>query len=187
MTEKIPAFLLITFASLFNNLLVPFAIYFKKYGFFKKRKKDFVGCNFWGIIMDGFLAAAINLTALNFLLETKPKILPLDIKIAAFMGLLSMIFAHLWMVARRWKIWIMPQPWHFNSAGYWHMLSMTLQMSFLFYPLVILLQNPSLLTAPITQSSLILIFLFSLLFLLAFHQSNKGLKLGRLHLNKEPW
>jgi hypothetical protein len=187
MTEKSPAFLFILTASLLNNLIIPFVIYFKKYGLFKKRNKNFIGCNAWGIIMDGFLAGAINLTALNFLLALKPKILMVDIKIALFMGLASMIFAHLWMSARRWKIWVMPQPWHFNSAGYWHMVSMTTQMSFLFYPLVIILKNPSLLSAPITQFSLILISLFTFLFLLAFHLSNKGLKIGRFHLNKEPW
>jgi hypothetical protein len=187
MTEKSPAFLFILTASLLNNLIIPFVIYFKKYGLFKKRNKNFIGCNAWGIIMDGFLAGLINITALNFLLALKPKILLDDIKIALFMGLASMIFAHLWMSARRWKIWVMPQPWHWNSAGYWHMVSMTIQMSFLFYPLVIILKNPPLLAEPITKPSIIFISLLTLLFLLAFHLSNKGLKIGRFHLNKEPW
>lgn len=187
MLNKLPFFFGILIASLINNLLIPFAIYYKKYGFFQKRKNDFIGCNSWGIIMDGILAGAINIVALNLLSELKPKIKIEDIINAFILGFCAMIFAHSYMVLARWKIWIMPRPWQFNLAGYWHIISMTLQMSFLFYPILLILGNLSLLEKDIVKISLTLLFFFTLLFILSLKLMKKGVKIGRLHISSNPW
>lgn len=187
MLDKLPFLFGILIASLINNLLVPFAIYYHKYGFFKKRKKDFIGCNTWGIIMDGILAGLINIVALNLLLTIKPQVETEDIKIAFILGLAAMATAHIYMVVAKWRIWIMPRPWQFNLAGYWHIISMTLQMSFLFYPLILILKNFSFLDYDIVKISVILIFFFALLFLLCLKLSKKGVKIGKLYISNKPW
>ena len=187
MMEKLLLFLIILFASCLNNLIIPYAIFIKKFGIFKKRSKGFVGVGIWGIIMDGIIAGLINVTALNFLLEIKPGIFHTDILTAIVAGFISMIAIHIFMSVRRWKVWIMSKPWNWNAAGYWHMISTTIQMSFLFYPLVVTAKNPSILNRDITIISLILIFLLTILFIIAFHFDNKGLRIGKLHLSNKSW
>ncbi len=187
MPDKLLYLFAILIASLINNLLIPFVIYYQKYGFFKKRKKDFIGCNSWGIIMDGIFAGLINIAALNLLLEIRPQIVMEDLKIAFILGFAIMILAHIYMVLAKWKIWIMPLPWQFNLAGYWHLISMTLQMSFLLYPFVLIYRSPTLLKNDIIQNSILWIIFFSLLFLLSLNLSKKGLKIGRFHISNKPW
>ncbi len=187
MPEKIIFFLLILSASCLNNLLIPFFIYYKKYGFFRKRNKNFIGCNSWGIIMDGILAGLINIVMLNLLLNIKLRVKIEDMIIAFILGFVSMLLAHIYMVVAKWKIWIMPKPWQFNLAGYWHIISMTLQMSFLFYPLILIMKNPFLWGEDIVQTSLTLIFFFALLFLLCLKLMKKGVKIGNLNISNKPW
>lgn len=138
--------------------------------------------------MDGLLAGLINATALNFLLEIQPKILAADIKIAFWSGLAAMVGAHVFMSVRKWPVWIMPRPWHWNMAGYWHMTSMTLQMSFLFYPLVVILRNPTLLSSRITILTLTLASFSAVLFLVLLYLSSRnGLRVGRIRIGTEAW
>lgn len=187
MPDKLPFLSGILLASLLNNLLVPFAIYYQKYGFFKKRNKDFIGCNTWGIIMDGILAGLINIIAFNLLLEIKPRLELESLTMAFVLGFLSMVAAHTWMSVNRWKIWIMPRPWHWNMAGYWHMISMTLQMSFLFYPLILILKNPFLWEKALVKISLIVITFFALCFGLSLQLMKKGVRIGKFRISNKPW
>lgn len=187
MPEKILFFCIILFASSLNNLLIPFLIYYKKYGFFRKRNKDFIGCNAWGIIMDGILVGLMNITAFNLIYDLKSNLFIDDIKLSIFIGFLSMVATHIWMTVRRWKIWIMPTPGRFNSAGYWHMISMTIQLSFLYYPLILIGENSSLLQLEITIFSLMAGVLLSILFLLSLYFSRTGLKIWKLNLSNQPW
>lgn len=187
MLDRFPFLFGILIASLLSNLFIPFAIYYQKYGFFKKRRKGFIGCNTWGIIMDGVLAGLINIAALNLLLDLNPIVEVEDIKMAFFLGFAAMILAHLYMVWAKWNIWIMPRPWQFNLAGYWHIISMTLQMSFLSYPLLLIWKNSSLLEKEIVRVSFMLIFFFSCLFLLSLKLMKKGVRIGRLHISSNPW
>jgi len=187
MLLKLFLFVLISIFSCVNNLFIPFVIYYQKYGFFKKRNKDFIGCNGWGIIMDGFLAALINIIVLNYLLETKQSASYDSLEISLIFGIYTTIIIHYLMSVFKWKYWIMVKPWHWNSAGYWHMFSMTIQMTFIYYPLIIIWQNPRLLTLLITKYSLTIETIFVCLFALALYLSNKGIRIGRIHINKEPW
>jgi hypothetical protein len=139
--------------------------------------------------MDGILAALINITALNWLLEIKPGFLLSDLTLAVLLGFTSMILNHAIMSILKWNVWIMPRPWHWNAGGYWHMVSMTIQMSFLFFPLIILFNNPPLWQESITQFTLSSITFLTALFGLALYFSSrkKDLKIGPLHISNKPW
>lgn len=187
MPAKPVYFIAIFILSLINNLLVPFTIYYFKYGFFKKRNKDFIGCNTWGIIMDGILAGLVNITALNMLIDLHADIKTADIMISIILGFLFMLGAHFYMVWAKWKIWIMPRPWKFNLAGYWHLFSMTIQMSFLFYPIILVINNPLLWEKEIVKASFSAILILSILFLLCLILMKKGVKLGFIKISNQPW
>lgn len=187
MPAKPVYFIGILILSLINNLLVPFTIYYFKYGFFKKRNKDFIGCNTWGILMDGVLAGLINIIALNMLITLGLQIKIIDVAVSTFLGFLFMILAHLYMVWAKWKIWIMPRPWKFNLAGYWHLFSMTVQMSFLFYPLVLVFENPYLWKSEIVKTSFFAILILAFLFLLCLILMKKGVKIGFIKISNQPW
>src|SRR5574340_1533872 len=122
--------------SVVNNWLVPLTIYASKFGLFKKRPKEFIGCNDWGVVMDVILAGAINLTIWQYLLTIDPVIKQEDLVKALLGGFGFMVVTHFWMAVTFWKEWIMPEPFRWNAGGYWHMVSMTLQMAYAFYPLV---------------------------------------------------
>lgn len=162
-------------------------IYYKKYGLFKKRGPDFIGINGWGIIMDGILACLMNITAVNFLLEIKPEILKEDLLLAFLCGLIFMISAHTYMSVKKWKIWIMPRPWQWNEAGYFHMFSTTIQVGFLTYPVILIIKNPALLSYKITQSSLIFFAFLLSLFILSLHLMKDGIKIGKFTISGKFW
>lgn len=187
MTEKLQLLLIITIFSWVSNLIIPLAIYIKKYGILKKRPEEFVGCNAWGIIMDGILANLMNITAMNFYIENRMPINPENIKISLLIGIVITAISHVTMAVREWEIWIMPSPWRWNEAGYWHMVSMTLQMAFFTYALVTIIQNPGLLLEQITIISMIFMSVWILFFLVALYFMSKGLRMGKLYLNYKPW
>lgn len=189
MTDKLYLFLLITIASFFNNLIIPYIIYAQKFGLFKNRQKDFIGVNGWGIIMDGLLAACMNVVAINFLYEVSPVLKPTDLILSLFIAIVLTTASHILMAVRKWKIWIMPRPWHWNEAGYWHMFSMTVQFFFLAYPLIILLENYNLLFSKIVQFSLFLFISLFILFIFALYcYDNKiEFKLGKITIKSRPW
>ncbi|MBI4359046.1 MAG: hypothetical protein HY577_00420 [Candidatus Nealsonbacteria bacterium] len=184
-SEKLPLFLLILCLSLLNNLLIPFAIYFRQFG--RKGYRGQGGCNAGGVIMDGVLAGLINLLALNLLFEIGPRLLFRDLALAFLVGFLSMVSAHVFMSLRRWEVWIMPRPGRWNKGGYWHMVSMTLQMGFLFYPALLLFQDPFLLERGMVQLSLFLIFLLAGLFLLCLRRGKRDWRVGRFCLSGQAW
>lgn len=187
MTDKAILFFLITLASFINNFLVPLIIYTRKFGLFKKREENFVGMNIWGLIMDGVLAGFINIIIFNLLLWLNPKMVFKDIRIAFVLGFGSMVLAHVWMSLKEWSVWIMPEPWKWNEAGYWHMVSMTLQMSFCFYPLVLLVKIPKILNEGMVLTSISLAIFLAGLFLLSLKFSQRGLRLGKFFIGAEPW
>lgn len=187
MQNRLLFFTIILSLSCLNNLIIPYVIYTKKFGLFKRRPPEFIGVNMWGIIMDGILAGLINILTLNLLLEVKLSLNLENIIFAILLGFSFMVVCHIYMAAKKWKIWIMPFPWRWNLAGYWHMISMTIQMSFCAYGFVILAKSPILFTETITQYTLLLIFFLSSLFLLALRLHTKGLKVRRIHISHKPW
>ncbi len=183
--EKIPFFVLILCLSWLNNLLIPFAIYFRKFG--RHGYKGAGGCNIWGVLMDGVLAGAINLVALNFLLEVQPPVRGRDVLTAFIAGLAVMILMHAWLTWRKEGVWIMPEPGKWNSGGYWHMVSATLQMGFLVFVLWLIASRPFLWALTLTRLTLLTESLFGLLFLLCSSLGGRGLRVGRFHLDNRPW
>ena len=161
--------LLAIFLTSLNNWAVPVAIYWQKYGLFKERPENFVGVNIWGVVMDVFLASLINITILNFVSNYKDYVNVSNILVALSWGLAFTAAVHIFMATSYWRVWIMPLPWRWNLAGYWHMVSMTLQMSFAFFPLVILAQSPNLLFLPATQDALIKVAGLGVLFLISLY------------------
>jgi hypothetical protein len=187
---KLLLFLLVVAASCLNNLIIPFVLYYRKFGFGPHPVKESFGeggCNGWGIIMDGFLAGAINVIVLNLLLGIKAKVVWEDIVIVLIAGFLSMVAAHIWMSLRRWKIWIMPRPWQWNGGGYWHMVSMTLQIAFVYYPLLLIVKNPLLLELGTVRVSLAVALLLTGLFVACQRARRKEIKIGRLGISNKPW
>lgn len=187
MVNKSVLFAVILLASCLNNLIIPYLIYYKKYGLFKKRERNFVGVNAWGIIMDGLLAGIINIISLNFLLVIKPAVSLQLVSVAIFLGLIFTLCCHLYMAVTRWKIWIMPKPWQWNEAGYWHMISMTIQMSFSAFCFIIILADPRVLKYEITGFTLASCFVLSFLFLASLQQQHKGLRIGVFNIDNKPW
>lgn len=187
MIEKLPYFLIIIFLSFTNNLVVSTAIFIKKFGLFKKRNPDFVGINGWGIIMDGILAALMNLTAVNWILDIKPKILTEDLIPALLFGFSAMVVSHLYMAVKKWKIWIMPTPWHWNEAGHFHMFSATVQIGFLSYPAILILKNPNLLSLSLTQISFVFFIFLLFLFFLCLQCMKNGIKIGKFTISGKSW
>lgn len=187
--EKLALFILIFFLSAINNLLLPYIIYFKKYGFGGKKEKPVYGVNEWGIIMDGILAGFLNIIFLNFLLEIKPVIMITDIISALIIALIITFFTHIFMAVRKWQIWIMPTPWRWNSAGYWHIISMTLQMFFLFYVAVLVFNDLSLLGKTFTKISILIsLFIIALFFRALYCFDNRiKFKIGKFTIGNKPW
>lgn len=184
-TERWPFFILVLLLSTLNNLAIPFVLYFRRFG--RKGYSGRGGCNFWGVIMDGFLAGAINLIALNLIFEMKEDLLASDVLIVLAAGFLSMVAAHSVMSMKKWEVWIMPKPWQWNEGGYWHMFSMTVQMAFVYYPLWLILKNLSFLEEKAISLSLIAGFALAYLFLLCLEIGRRGLKIGQLTIGNQSW
>ena len=185
LAEKMPFFVLILGLSLLNNLLVPFWLYFRKFG--RRGYQGQGGCNGWGVLMDGVWVAFLNLVAVNFLLEAKLAWRWPEIFLSFCLGLLAMVLMHVWMSLKRWEGWIMPKPWKWNSGGYWHMISATLQIGFLFYPLVLIWKNPVWLSQPLTQLTLLAGALGALLFFLSLSVGRRGLKTKFFQISHRSW
>ena len=175
--EKLPFLVLILCLSLLGNLLVPFAIYFRKFG--RNGYQGQGGCDGWGVIMDGVLAGAINPAMMNFLLEIKPKIVWPDLTISLVFGFLAMLSMHAWMSLRKWQAWIMPKPWRWNSGGYWHMVSATLQMGFLAYQALLVVKDSSLFDLSLTKITFGAVLLLTVAFVGCLNRDKMKTWIGR--------
>lgn len=170
-----------------NNWVIPIIIYASKFGLFKKRPAKFTGCNWWGVVMDVIIAGLINLVILNYLLTTSSKFMAENVLAAFILGLASTIAIHIFMALTHRKEWIMPRPWKWNEGGYWHMISMTLQISYCFYPLVLFYREPKLLELFLTQATILLIVVLGAFFLLALSLKDRDLKIGPLKIRAKTW
>lgn len=180
-------FAVAVFFTILGNWAVPFFLFWKTFGLFKKRPQGFVGTNFWGIIMDVILASAINIIVLNYILLYKSQVTYMNIFYSLILGFAFTVFIHFFMIITNWKIWIMPKPWHLNLAGKWHLVSMTLQMAFVFFPLIMFWQNPSLINTHDAQKMLIIVGILVALFLISLYFCDRGLKIGKLEISGKSW
>ncbi len=179
--------ILIVLLTAINNWAIPVVIYASKFGLFKKRVEGFVGCNFWGVVMDVFIAGVINVAVWNYLASFAITLSSADIVKALMFGVLAAAGTHIIMAATAWKEWIMPEPWRWNAGGYWHMVSETIQMAYVFLVLVTLADRPELLALPTTQLTLLVLVVLGILFLLALSAKDKDIVLGDLELSAQPW
>lgn len=169
---------------LFANLFIPLFLYHRRYGLFKRQYKGKGGCNGWSFITDGIAAGMINFVIAKYLVELKAPMRTSDIFVSLGIGFMIMACAHFWMSFRKWEIWITPKPWKWNEGGKWHMISMTLQMAFLAYPIILWWYDFSF----VMTKNYLLIGLFGvLLFLWSFKRSDSDLKIGRFILKSRAW
>ncbi len=178
---------LILFLTAINNWAIPVLIYRAKFGLFKERSEGFIGCNFWGVVMDVVIAGAINIVVWNYLASLPMSVTSIDVEKALIFGILATVGTHIIMAATSWKEWIMPEPWHWNAGGYWHMISETIQMTYVFLVPITLADRPGLLTSPLTQVTLLEIFVLGICFLLALSLKNKDIVIGNWEISAEPW
>jgi hypothetical protein len=171
----------------FADLLIPLFLYHRRYGLFKGKYKKKGGCNEWSFVMDGVAAGMINFAAAKYLWEIKMPIRTNEIMLSLATGFLIMIGAHIWMSVRQWEIWIMPKPWKWNEGGYWHMISMTLQMAFLAYPLILYWQSHNLGLIFARRNYFLSGVLGTVIFLWSFKRSGSDLKIGRIVLRSRGW
>lgn len=134
--------------------------------------------------MDGIAASLINFVVAKYLLEMKVPVQNYNVMLSLIMGFSIMICAHIWMSIRKWEVWIMPKSWKWNAGGYWHMISMTLQMAFLAYPLVLLWHHEAFI---IIKNYLWFGVFGILLFLWSFRRSDRDFKIGRFILRSRAW
>lgn len=180
-------FVVTVFFTILGDWAIPFFLFWKTWGLFKKRPEGFVGTNFWGIIMDVLLASAVNIVILNYILSYKSYTTDMNIFLALILSFAFTVFIHIFMAVTKWKIWIMPTPWHLNLAGKWHLISMTLQMAFAFFPLIMFWQNPSLISMADTQKTLIMVGILGTLFLISLYFCDRGLRIGKFEISGESW
>jgi hypothetical protein len=172
---------------LFANLLIPLFLYHRRFGLGKRKYKGKGGCNGWSIVMDGIAAGIINFVAAKYLLEIKASLLPRDLIVSLLIGILITFLAHAWMSYRKWEIWITPKPWRWNEGGYWHMISMTLQMAFLAYPLILLWKSHNLGFLFEIRDWFLWGVLGVVIFLWSFKRSERDLKIGRFVIKSSAW
>lgn len=187
MFSKILLVIIVLILSWINNLFIPLFLYHRKYGLFRKKYKGGGGCNGWSFVMDGLLAGLMNIVVTNFLLEIGYHFSVNEIVIALGMGALLTFISHVTMSLQKWDIWIMPKPWKWNGAGYWHMISMTLQTGYFFLVLIALFSNKIYISKDSVISTLVIFSITLSFFLWSFFQKDKGLKIGKFHINKEAW
>jgi hypothetical protein len=137
--------------------------------------------------MDGIAAGMINYIAARYLLELKAPIRTNEIMLSLTLGLIIMICAHIWMSYRKWEIWITPKPWRWNEGGYWHMISMTLQVAFLAYPLILLWESHNLGFIFEIRDWFLWGVLGILIFLWSFTRQDRDLKIGRFIIKSNAW
>ena len=187
MALKLIPYLAIIILSGTLNWLIPVVIYAKKFGLFRKRPSGFIGCNFWGFIMDVILAGLINVIILRYLVIVSARPDVKDILPAFALGLLMMATTHIVMSVTYWKEWIMPAPWRFNAGGYWHMVSMTLQMSYCSFPLIVIARQSHLLSLSATHITVLAILALACLFLFSLTVKHKDIEIGPIRISGKPW
>jgi len=185
--NNLPLVFLIVILTSINNWVVPIVIYACKFDLFKKRPAGFVGCNFWGVIMDVFLASAINLVITNLLILFWEPISGKNLLTSLIISFSITVLLHIWMAVKPWKVWIMPKPWHWNLAGIWHWFSMTIQFAYGFYLLVILAHNPARFLFPENQISLFLAAVLGAVFLWCVQHDKVDHRLGPIKISGKPW
>ncbi len=185
--EVLLLFFLVALLTAFVNWLIPVLIYRKMFGLFKPRPKNFSGCNWWGVVMDVILAGLINIVVLNYILSADIIISIQSVGLAIILGFLAMGGLHVFMAVSAWKEWIMPKPWHWNAGGYWHMVSATVQFSYLAYPLVLLVNYPSLWKLNTTLGTTIILIFLTGLFIISLKLKNQDIKIGPLKISGAAW
>ncbi len=171
----------------FANWLIPLIIYAKKFGLFRQRPAGFIGCNGWGVVMDVVIAGIINVAVLGYIFFANQVIGTAEIMTALTWGFAGMVVLHVWMAVTKWEEWIMPEPWHWNAGGYYHMLSATIQFGYILLPVVLMREHPVLVLTLATKLLFMVALFGSLSFGWALRMKNKTVDWGWLRINGESW
>ncbi len=181
------AFFLVFLTSLTANFGVSLAIYYKKFGIFKKRPENFLGITTFGFLEDAVILPIINILALSLLLDNNLLPTKTEFIIFLFAGFVFSVLTHILFSVRNWEIWFMEEPWKWNLAGRWHMISLALQMTYLFLVGYIILDNRFIFYSPTDALKISAIFILLCLFIMLFLGNDDGIKLGRVKIKNRTW
>lgn len=136
-------YLVIIIVSLINNWGVQLAYYF-----YRKRKdpKAFRGQKtllhyYTGYIGDGIIAPLINILIYYFMVNIRYKPTVYELIWVFVLAVLLDILTHFYQGKMKMTNWSMPRPFQWNFAGYWHMVSFPIQISYLLLFFWILVRN----------------------------------------------
>ncbi len=180
-------FLLVFLVTIIVNFGVSLVIYYKKFGVFKKRPEGFLGITTFGFIEDAVILPIVNILTLSLLLDNN--LLPTKTEFFFFLGagVLVSIITHILFSLNNWEIWLMEEPWSWNGAGKWHMLSLAMQVGYLLLVGFIVWDNSSLLTSPIDSFKLKSIFVLLSVFGVLYNGNEEGIKLGGVQIKNRTW
>lgn len=86
-----------------------------------------------GVIGDGVIAPIINVLVFIFFTTIHLKPQKKTIIKMFILALITDILVHFFQGAFSLTNWSMPKPFEWNFAGYWHMISLPIQMTYLYY------------------------------------------------------
>lgn len=86
-----------------------------------------------GVIGDGVIAPIINVLVFVFFTTIHLKPQKKTIVKMFILALITDILVHFFQGAFSLTNWSMPKPFAWNFAGYWHMISLPIQMTYLYY------------------------------------------------------
>lgn len=139
------SYFIIALVSLFLNWFVQLGYYL-----YKKRQnpRAFVGQRTLldyktGYLGDGVIVPLINILIYYVIIKTGYRLQVYELVFAFTLALLIDILAHYLQGRLKLTNWSMPEPFRWNFAGHWHMVSFPIQITYilLYYYIVILYWN----------------------------------------------
>ncbi len=180
-------FFLVFLLTIIINFGVSLLVYYKKFGLFKKRPEGFLGITTFGFIEDAVIMPLVNVLALSILLDAGLLPTKTELMLFLFVGFSFSIFVHVLFSMHNWEIWLMEEPWEWNAAGRWHMISLALQLGYLFLVGYILLDDTFVFRFPEDNLKFKIILLLLSLFALLFVNNEEGIKLGKVKIKNRTW
>ncbi|MCL5675844.1 MAG: hypothetical protein M1120_01825 [Patescibacteria group bacterium] len=127
-----------------------------------------------GVIGDGLIVPVINVFILNFLILSRVKLNKLVTIAVLVLSLLTDFLAHFFQGLLNLTNWSMPRPFQWNFAGYWHMVSLFLQMTYLYlFFYAVTVSHVRIRKDIKLQACVVGVFSLMLLFLILFLKDNR--------------
>ncbi|GEM_PF-6171004 len=179
-------FIGIFLVSAISNFGVSLLIYRHRYGLMKQRPRGFLGITTFGFLEDAVILPVLNTIIFSMLKGYDLLPNPFELALFLMLGVIASLIIHLLFSINDWKIWLKEEPWQWNAAGYWHIISLALQMAYFFfgaYKIILLQEIPF----PFIKNSLIVCSSLLLVFAILFINNDKGVKLGTIKIRNKTW